>query len=79
MLKASLLKACAFAAVATVTLAAGGAAQAAVMAPIVQTAPFVQTTPLVQAPGQAGVTKVYWVWRHHHRFWVPPHRRDWHR
>ena len=46
----------------------GGTAQAAIAIPFARG--------LTSAPS---VTPVYWVWRHHHRYWVPDRRRDYRR
>jgi hypothetical protein len=53
--------------VAVVTLSVG----AAVAAPVTNVYPGAGAT--VAAP--ATVQPVYWVWRHHHKVWIPDHHR----
>ena len=54
--------------VATLALGVVGTASAAPMTNVLRGAD-------VQAPAaQQMVQKAYWVWHHHHRVWVSPHR-----
>jgi hypothetical protein len=60
---ASTIKTTLLAALAFCALAVAGSAQAAVVPPFHGDA-FTRQTP---------VTPVYWVWRHHHKIWIPDH------
>jgi hypothetical protein len=57
------LKSAFFALAALVAVAATGSAHAAVVPPFHG-----------EVLGRTLVTPAYWVWRHHHKIWIPMHR-----